>query len=161
VDGMHDLGGKQGFGPVRYSLKAAAFHAEWEKRANALVALAVKRGIFNMDEYRHAIERMDPRHYLFASYYERSLTGLMTLLVEKGVVQHEALEAVDDSRAGELPISFAPELLNELGVRRSQRIAAEATSPKLIVPKRSRAVIQASGAAGTTVRRIPCGILPP
>ena len=102
MDGMHDLGGKQGFGPVRYSLKAAAFHAEWEKRANALVALAVKRGIFNMDEYRHAIERMDPRHYLFASYYERSLTGLMTLLVEKGVVQREALEAL---AGGTVPLS--------------------------------------------------------
>ena len=102
MDGMHDLGGKQGFGPVRYSSKAAAFHAEWEKRANALVALAVKRGIFNMDEYRHAIERMDPRHYLFASYYERSLTGLMTLLVEKGVVQREALEAL---AGGTVPLS--------------------------------------------------------
>ena len=42
-------------------------------------ALAVKRGIFNMDEYRHAIERMEPRHYLSASYYERSLTSLATL----------------------------------------------------------------------------------
>ena len=102
MDGMHDLGGKQGFGPVRYSSTAAAFHAEWEKRANALVALAVKRGIFNMDEYRHAIERMDPRHYLFASYYERSLTGLMTLLVEKGVVQREALEAL---AGGTVPLS--------------------------------------------------------
>ena len=49
-------------------------------------------GILNMDEYRHAIERMDPRHYLTASYYERSLTQPATLLVEKGVVTHEELE---------------------------------------------------------------------
>jgi len=34
--------------------------------------MAVRRGIFNMDEYRHAIERMSPRHYLSASCYERS-----------------------------------------------------------------------------------------
>jgi nitrile hydratase subunit beta len=37
---------------------------------NALYSLAVRHGVFNMDEYRHAIERMEPRHYLAASYYE-------------------------------------------------------------------------------------------
>jgi nitrile hydratase beta subunit len=92
MDGMHDLGGKQGFGRVRYSLKAQTFHEPWEKRVNALYSLAVKLGIFNMDEYRHAIERMEPRHYLSASYYERSLTSLATLCVEKGIVTREELE---------------------------------------------------------------------
>ena len=62
MDGMHDLGGKQGFGRVRHSALAEVFHAAWEKRVNALYSLAVKLGIFNMDEYRHAIERMEPRH---------------------------------------------------------------------------------------------------
>src|SRR5258705_10997722 len=92
MDGIHDMGGRQGFGPVRYTLNATAFHARWEVRANSLYAHAVRLGIFNMDEYRHAIERMDPRHYLTASYYERSLTSLATLLVEKGVVTREELE---------------------------------------------------------------------
>lgn len=92
MDGIHDLGGKQGYGPVRYTLNAAAFHAPWEVRANSLYAFAVRAGLFNMDEYRHAIERMDPRHYLTASYYERSLTAMLTLCVEKGVVSREELE---------------------------------------------------------------------
>jgi nitrile hydratase beta subunit len=92
MDGMHDLGGRQGFGTVRYTLNAPAFHAKWEVRVNSLYAFAVRSGIFNMDEYRHAIERMEPRHYLTASYYERSLTSLATLLVEKGVVTREELE---------------------------------------------------------------------
>ena len=92
MDGIHDLGGKQGYGPVRFTLNAAAFHSPWEVRANALYAHAVRSGIFNMDEYRHAIERMDPRHYLTASYYERSLTSLATLLVEKGVLTRDELE---------------------------------------------------------------------
>lgn len=92
MDGMHDLGGKQGFGRVRYSLRAQTFHEPWEKRVNALYSLAVKLGIFNMDEYRHAIERMEPRHYLSASYYERSLTSLATLCVEKGILTQEELE---------------------------------------------------------------------
>jgi nitrile hydratase len=92
MDGMHDLGGKQGFGAVRYTLNAPAFHAAWELRANSLYAFAVRLGLFNMDEYRHAIERMEPRHYVAASYYERSLTGLATLCVEKGVFTREELE---------------------------------------------------------------------
>jgi len=91
MDGMHDLGGKQGFGPVRHSPDAQAFHAPWEVRVNALYSLAVRLGVFNMDEYRHAIERMEPRHYLSASYYERSLTSLATLCVEKGLLTQEEL----------------------------------------------------------------------
>jgi nitrile hydratase beta subunit len=92
MDGMHDLGGKQGFGPVRHVPDAPVFHAAWERRVNAMYSLAVKLGIFNMDEYRHAIERMEPRHYLAAGYYERTLTSLATLCVEKGVVPHAELE---------------------------------------------------------------------
>jgi nitrile hydratase beta subunit len=92
MDGVHDLGGKQGFGRVRYTLNAPAFHAQWEVKANALYGFAVRSGIFNMDEYRHAIERMEPRHYLTASYYERTVTSLATLLVEKGVLPREELE---------------------------------------------------------------------
>lgn len=92
MDAMYDLGGKQGFGRVRYAKNARAFHEPWEVRANSLYALAVRFGILNMDEYRHAIERMEPRHYLTASYYERSLTGLATLCVEKGLVTREELE---------------------------------------------------------------------
>jgi nitrile hydratase len=102
MDGMHDLGGKQGFGAVRFRVNAPVFHAEWEKRVNALYSLAVRRGIFNMDEYRHAIERMQPRHYLTASYYERTLTSLATLCVEKGVATHQELE---DLAGGAFPLS--------------------------------------------------------
>ena len=92
MDGVYDLGGRQGFGPVHYTSGAPSFHAPWEVLANSLYATAVRFGLFNMDEYRHAIERMEPAHYLTASYYERSLTGLATLLVEKGVVTRAELE---------------------------------------------------------------------
>lgn len=103
MDGVHDMGGRQGFGRVRYTLKAQTFHEPWERRVNALYSLAVKLGIFNMDEYRHAIERMEPRHYLSASYYERSLTSLATLLVEKGVATRDEL---DQRAQGEFPLSL-------------------------------------------------------
>jgi nitrile hydratase len=103
MDGVHDLGGKQGFGPVRYASSRTAFKAEWEPRANALYSLGVRLGLINMDEYRHAIERMEPRHYLSASYYERSLTGFATLCVEKGIVSQEELERLAE---GSFPLSL-------------------------------------------------------
>jgi nitrile hydratase len=114
MDGMHDMGGKQGFGKVRHSPKAKVFHAQWEQRVNALNALAVRLGFYNMDEYRHAIERMDPRHYLSASYYERSLTGIATLLVEKGIATREDLER---RAMGAFPLSLpsAPGRTNAAG----------------------------------------------
>ena len=102
MDGIYDLGGRQGFGRVRYTPNAPAFHARWELRVNSLYSFAAGLGMFNMDEYRHAIERMDPRHYLSASYYERSLTGFATLCVEKGVVTRDELERRAD---GEFPLS--------------------------------------------------------
>src|SRR3954468_4355888 len=92
MDGIHDLGGRQGFGRVRYTIDAPAFHAPWEVRANALYGQAVRLGLFNMDEYRHAIERMEPRHYLAAGYYERTLTSVATLCVEKGLLTRGELE---------------------------------------------------------------------
>ncbi|MFN0163812.1 MAG: nitrile hydratase subunit beta [Burkholderiales bacterium] len=103
MDGMHDMGGRQGFGRVNFRRDAQAFHAAWEVRINALYALAVRRGIFNMDEYRHAIERMEPRHYVNASYFERTLTSLATLCVEKGVVTRAELE---ERAAGSFPLSL-------------------------------------------------------
>ncbi|MEJ0067747.1 MAG: SH3-like domain-containing protein [Pseudomonadota bacterium] len=95
---MHDLGGKQGFGTVVYEPGDAHRDEDWELRARALSALLVEKKIYNMDEYRHAIERMDPRHYLTASYYERVMTAVATLCVEKGLLTVEELEDHAESR---------------------------------------------------------------
>ncbi|MFM2067206.1 MAG: Nitrile hydratase subunit beta [Pseudomonadota bacterium] len=116
MDGIHDMGGRQGFGRVRHSPEAEVFHAAWERRANALYSLAVRHGIFNMDEYRHAIERMEPRHYMAASYYERTLTSLATLCVEKGVCTRDELEQL---AGGAFPLALpgAPGRSNTPGRR--------------------------------------------
>ena len=103
MDGIHDLGGMSGFGPVEVERDAPVFHEPWEALAFALNALGVVAlGAYNADEYRHAIERMDPLHYLAATYYERVLTGVATLLVEKGVVTRDELEA---RAGGPFPLS--------------------------------------------------------
>ena len=94
MDSLHDLGGKQGFGRVNYPDQP---HDEtWEPAVRALSACALRNRIYNMDEMRHAIERMAPRHYMTAPYFERHLTAVATLLVEKGVVTREELESLVD-----------------------------------------------------------------
>jgi len=153
VDGMHDLGGRQGFGRVRHSPKAAVFHAEWEKRSNALLAFAVRQGWVNMDEYRHAIERMEPRHHLAAGYYERQFTGLVTLLVEKGVVSREELERV---AGASIPLSLpsAPGRANAPGrarFRKGDRVRVKAD----FVPGHIRMPAYIRGKTGTVVDESP------
>ncbi|MCU1429491.1 MAG: Nitrile hydratase [Actinomycetia bacterium] len=101
VDGIHDLGGMQGFGPVVVEPDEPVFHHAWEGRTFATVAGALGAANANTPQFRHAIERMDPAHYLTSGYYEHWLTGATTLLVEAGVLVHEELEA----RAGTFPLS--------------------------------------------------------
>ncbi|MPZ89977.1 MAG: nitrile hydratase subunit beta, partial [Nitriliruptorales bacterium] len=66
---IHDVGGQWGFGPVEREQDETPFHAEWEARVFALNRAMLRRGAYNLDEFRHAIERMEPAEYLRASYY--------------------------------------------------------------------------------------------
>jgi nitrile hydratase beta subunit len=93
MDGVHDLGGMQGFGPVEREASEPVFHARWEAEVLAIMRAGGSRGLYNIDEFRHGIERMDPAEYLRASYYEKWLDGITRLLVEKGVVSEADLEA--------------------------------------------------------------------
>ena len=84
---MNDVGGQTGFGPVPPPERdEPPFHADWEARVFALNAALLRRGVYTLDELRDAIERMPPREYLAASYYERWLTAIETLAAEKGVL---------------------------------------------------------------------------
>ena len=153
MDGMHDLGGKQGFGPVRHSPKAQVFHAAWEKRVNAMYSLAVKQGVFNMDEYRHGIERMEPRHYLAAGYYERTLTSLASLCVEKGVTTPEELEQLaGGSFPLALPISSGR---SNAPARERFQVGARVTVRADFVPGHIRLPAYIRGKSGVVVGESP------
>ena len=104
MDGVHDLGGMQGFGPVEVEPDEPTFHGEWEARTFAVAMGALDAGGFNTPMFRHAIERMDPGHYLTSSYFEHWLTGVATLLVEEGMISRDEL----DTRVGVFPLSRPP-----------------------------------------------------
>lgn len=101
MDGIHDLGGKQGFGPVSLIGTTKPFKADWEITAAALMGRMVRKHHFNMDEYRHAVERMDARDYLSASYFERTFSAVATLCIEKGLI---SLDEFDSITNGRLPL---------------------------------------------------------
>src|SRR5262245_11644848 len=96
MDGVHDVGGMHGFGPVEREADEPVFHAPWEAAVVAIMRAAGTRGLYNIDEFRHGIERMDPAHYLASGYYEHWLDGIARVLVEKGVVTPGELEARTD-----------------------------------------------------------------
>jgi nitrile hydratase subunit beta len=103
MDGIHDLGGMSGFGAVEVERDEPVFHEPWESRAFGLNILGIQvLRAYNVHEYRHSVERMDPVRYLAAPYYERWFTGVATLFVEKGIVTHEELEA---RAGGPFPLS--------------------------------------------------------
>jgi nitrile hydratase subunit beta len=92
MNGIHDMGGMHGFGRVEREENEPVFHAKWEGRVLGLSRACSAQHLFNIDESRHAIERMAPADYLASSYYERWLDRNVRLLVEKGVITREALE---------------------------------------------------------------------
>ena len=93
MNGVHDVGGMHGFGPVVHEENEPVFHADWEGRTAALLRSTMAGRHFNIDEFRRTIERMPPARYLDATYYERWLYALETLLLEKGVIRSAELEA--------------------------------------------------------------------
>lgn len=112
MNGVHDLGGMHGFGRVEREENEPVFHSDWERRVYAISRAMGYAGISNIDEGRHAIERMDPADYLASSYYERWLDGRSRLLLEKGVITARELE---DRQAyfAEHPDASAPAAVKE------------------------------------------------
>jgi nitrile hydratase subunit beta len=92
MNGPHDLGGAQGFGPVAPEPNEPVFHAEWERRALAISLAMGSAGVWNIDMVRHARERIPPAEYLAASYYEKWLKGLERLLAEHGLATQAEIE---------------------------------------------------------------------
>jgi nitrile hydratase subunit beta len=84
---VNDVGGMEGFGPIETHEDGQAFHADWEARVLALNSALVRKGVYTLDEFRDAIERMPPSEYLAASYYERWFFAVHTLVDERGLLE--------------------------------------------------------------------------
>jgi nitrile hydratase beta subunit len=89
MNGVHDMGGMDGFGKVEAEPNEPMFHAAWEGRVMAMVRAMGAAGAFNIDTSRFYREALPPHVYLGSSYYKKWLLGLQDLLVAKGYVTAE------------------------------------------------------------------------
>lgn len=130
MNGVHDMGGMHGMGPVEIEENEPVFHAPWEARVFALTIAAAAHRRWNIDMSRHSRERMPPAEYLAATYYERWLHGLETLLVEKGLVSAGELRSGRPDGRGDGTRTLRPE-----GVAEFLRVRIRARREDDVAPK--------------------------
>ncbi len=98
MDGIHDMGGMDGFGPIPIKNKEPVFHATWEARVWAMNTALGAWGEWNIDAGRYTLEQLDPALYLSSSYYQRWLYRTENLLVDHGLVSREEIETLPANR---------------------------------------------------------------
>ncbi|HEX5822839.1 MAG TPA: nitrile hydratase subunit beta [Candidatus Limnocylindrales bacterium] len=92
MNGVHDMGGTHGHGQIVVEEDEPVFHERWEGRVYGINRGARAAGLYNLDEFRHAQERLPPVQYLTSSYYQRWLAAIEALVREtRAEVRDEAL----------------------------------------------------------------------
>ncbi len=93
MDGVHDMGGMDGFGKVEPESNEPAFHAPWEGRVLAMQRSMGYAGAWHIDMARFAQEQLPPLVYLGASYYQRWALGLEKNLIDRGFADADEIAA--------------------------------------------------------------------
>jgi len=93
MNGVHDMGGMHGMGPIEPDSGEPIFAAAWERRLFAVLMATFTGGAYNVHEFRRTVERMAPADYLNSSYYKKWLYGLEAIMVETGEIDRAELEA--------------------------------------------------------------------
>jgi nitrile hydratase subunit beta len=92
MNGIHDLGGRDGLGAINPTESEPVWKAEWEKHAHTFFPLAFRAGFFGVDSFRYGMEQMDPVEYLSSPYYEHWLHSVTHHGVRKGVLDPAEVE---------------------------------------------------------------------
>jgi nitrile hydratase beta subunit len=93
MNGVHDMGGMDGFGKVEPEPNEPVFHAHWEGRVMALTRAMAALGHWNIDIGRYGIEVLPPHVYLSSSYYRRWFLRTADLLMQRGLIRADELAA--------------------------------------------------------------------
>jgi nitrile hydratase len=92
MNGIHDMGGLHGFGPMIVEKDEPVFHARWEGRVFAMTQALDTTQIYNLDEHRHEIELMNTPSYLTDTYYGRWLFAMERILDRKNILRRDEVE---------------------------------------------------------------------
>ena len=118
MDGIHDLGGRHGFGPIDVNEPEEPFHAAWEGRVWGLVRSLTRLPGWSIDWFRHCRELIEPVDYLSRPYYDQWAQSYAAMLVSSGAAT--VAEIVNGKSRGPLPglrAPTAPDKVPELKVR--------------------------------------------
>jgi nitrile hydratase len=93
MNGVHDMGGMDGFGKVEVEENEPVFHERWESRVMAMVRAFGANGGVNIDMQRFSRESIPPATYLAASYYQKWFLGLERTLRDRNLVGRDEIAA--------------------------------------------------------------------
>ena len=120
MDGVHDMGGMDGFGKVQPEPNEPVFHAPWEGRVLAMQRSMGYAGAWPIDASRFAQERLAPQAYLGASYYQRWALAMERNLIERGYAGADELSSGHALRSGKpLARKLTPDLATQAMTRGS------------------------------------------
>lgn len=91
MDGIHDVGGRQGFGPIKVTEDDCPFPTVWEARAYGITKSVTVASDYSVDKFRYTREQLPPLEYLTAPYFEQWMRATMTMLVSSGMVTAQEL----------------------------------------------------------------------
>ena len=92
MNGVHDMGGMHGMGPIQEEKNEPVFHEPWEGRVFALRRAMGAWGKWNIDVTRHEVELVPPVDYLRMSYYERQFAAFLVLLAKRSFITPAEVE---------------------------------------------------------------------
>jgi nitrile hydratase len=135
MDGVHDLGGREGFGPIVDKDDDKPFHAEWEMRAFGIKEVAATN--WTIDWFRYCRELAVPVDYLTRPYYDQRLTTIAAQLIDEGCLR------LDEIKRG--ASAFAPKPSRPLqtaeaaraSVKNPRSFAASVNAPPRFAPGES------------------------
>jgi nitrile hydratase len=100
MNGVHDMGGMDGFGKVEPEPNEPVFHQAWEGRVMAMNRAMGAVGVWNIDVGRFSRETLPAHVYLASSYYRKWFLGLEQMLLERRLVDADEIAAGHALRPG-------------------------------------------------------------
>lgn len=108
MDGIHDMGGTEGYGPVPFVAdEDVRVTTRWEAISGAALFALLRSRKTNIDAHRHRIERIDPTRYLPISYWGRWLAAVESATVDQGIAEQVEIDRAITA-LGHTPETTAP-----------------------------------------------------
>jgi nitrile hydratase subunit beta len=127
MNGVHDMGGMHGMGPIQEEKNEPVFHERWEGRVFALRRATAAWGRWNIDVTRHEVELVPPAEYLRMTYYERQFAAFLETLVKSGLVTRAEIESGT-------PAQGSPKAVPALTVEKATALVAKGVPASRNVP---------------------------